>query len=104
MCLAQREPIHDKRFRYKNLKPGVKAADKFGEMDAKAQIADELGMCSRCGSRYIQRMVIQKFSEKQGLDAGARPFVLDQRQGRLRQFIKMAEHRKRQMLEKMLME
>lgn len=75
-------------------------------MDAKAQIPEERVTCPRNGSRYIQRMVITKFSEKQGLDAGAHPFVLgdDQKLGRISQFIKMAEHRKRQMLEKMLME
>lgn len=77
----------------------------MSDMDAKAQIVG-VGECTRKGSRYIQRMVIQKFSEKQGLDAAARPFVLgnDPKIGRLSGFIKMAEHRKRQMLEKMLMD
>ncbi len=75
----------------------------MSDMDAKAQIGD-VGESTRHGSRYIQRMIIQKFSEKQGLDAGARPFVLgnDPKIGRLSGFIRMAEHRKRQMLEKML--
>ncbi|MCE5230868.1 hypothetical protein LLG95_14920 [bacterium] len=75
-------------------------------MDAKAQIVEAIEERSRNGSRYIQRMVIQKFSEKQNLDAAARPLMLtyDPRIGRFNGFIKMAEHRKRQMLEKMLME
>jgi hypothetical protein len=52
-------------------------------------------------------VVIKKFSEKHALDASARPIVLANDPGRsmqLRQFFKMAEHRKRQMLEKMLMD
>ena len=76
-------------------------------MDVKAQIVDALNARSRNGSRYIQRMVIQKFSENQNFDAAAKPsFTLtyDPRIGRISGFIKMAEHRKRQMLEKMLME
>ncbi len=59
------------------------------------------------GSRYIQNMVIKRFSEQHALDVPTRPIMMAENPhypGRVRQFLKMAEHRKRQMLEKMLTE
>ena len=63
------------------------------------------------GSRNIHRLIIrrfsQRFTEMRALEASAADAtaVRDQRRPvRLRRFFKMAEHRKRQMLEKMLMD
>ncbi len=58
-------------------------------------------------ARNIRHIIIQRFSEKAALEHSTRPLLMandPRRPVRLRQFFKMAEHRKRQMLEKMLMD
>ena len=59
------------------------------------------------GGKYIQKVVIKKFSESHVLDTSCRPIMLasdPKHPMQMRHFFKMAEQRKRQILEKMLMD
>jgi hypothetical protein len=59
------------------------------------------------GPKHIQKNLIERFSEQRPVDEPPRSMIWDQENrlpNHLSQFFKTAEHRKRQILEKMLMD
>lgn len=112
---AQRLARFAKKSQQEKNKSKSQLKESFNRVDKDIEQVELCDSTSQCGkvlllmhsSKYIQKNVIERFSEKTTPEDSSRNIIWNSEERdpkRLSQFFKTAEHRKRQILERMLMD